>query len=240
MEVKSMKLSKRESSLLVIAMIWVAVYVYYIFFLSNVFEQYRFLKKEISVNQQQLMSLQKDKDNMYSIIKEIDEIKKQIEHLEIIIPSDKKEPEIITQLESISKSAGVKLKGIIFEINSQENNRNEEFHENNHVASQLGKDQSKPQETQNDTNKNDYTEIPIKLNIEGSYDNIISFLNDLEKFERLFIMKIITLNKKPGDTLDMQLYISAYAVKFDQKSSSESNSQNLLNQQPIINPPKSP
>lgn len=230
-----MKLSKRESNLLAIALVGLAVYIYYNFFLSNIIDRYLFLKKEMNINQQQLLNLQKDKNDIDSLIKEIEKTKKQIAELEMIIPSGKKVPEIITQLESLSKSAGVKLKGIIFESASQENkgnNGNDENYGNNNVRLQLEEGQTKSQGNQdNIINRHDYVEIPIKLNIEGSYNNVISFLNAMEKFKRLFIIKNITLNKKQGDTgdnLEMQLEICAYAVKFDQKLMAEPSTYDFM------------
>jgi type IV pilus assembly protein PilO len=223
MEVIRMKLSKRESNLLVIVLVGLAVYTYYNFFLSNIIDRYLSLKKDMKINQQQLLSLQKDKNDIDFLIKEIEKSKKQIAEMEMLIPSSKKVPEIITQLESLSKGAGVKLTGIVFESDPKEKKEEKQ---------PTDKGQLKPQNNINNVNDNDYVEIPIQLNLEGSYNNIISFLATMENFKRLYNIRNITLNKKQGDTgenLEMQLGISTFAIKYNQKLMEEPTTYDFMN-----------
>lgn len=221
-----MKLSKRESVLLGIAMATLAFFIYYNFFLSNIIDRYILLKKDINTNRQQLLTLQKDQKDLDALITEIDKNKKQLAELEMIIPSSKKMPEIIVQLEDIAKSTGVKLKGINFENiskNNKESNGNATDNESNDKRLQSGQSQTKTQGNESNMS-NDYVEIPIQLDIQTSYGNAISFLKALETFKRLFIIKNITLSKKSeetGENLEMQLEVCAYAVKIDQKLMAE-------------------
>lgn len=215
-----MKLSRREINLLAIALVGLAFFIYYNFFLSNYIYKYLLLKKDISISQKQLLSLQKDKNDIDSLIKEIEKSKKQIAEMELLVPPSKKIPEIITQLESLSKDAGVKLKGITFE-NPQDQSKGEK--------QQAGTSQSSPQDK--NINNNDYVEILMQLNLEGPYSNIISFLNSMENFKRLYNVRNITLNKKQGDTgenLELQLGIIAYAIKFNNKLMQEPSTYDFM------------
>jgi len=210
-----MKLSKRERYLIAIALAAVALFTYYNFFLSNMIDRYLSLKKDIDISQQQLLSLRKEKNAIDSLIKVIDKDKKQIAEMEMVIPSGRKAPEIITQLENISKHAGVKLKGIIFEDSPGENIT---------IAEEKQRQDNSRSEIQDNNiyNKN-YVEVPIQLNIEGPYNNIIAFLGAVENFQRLFIVNMFTLNKKQGDgkNLEMQLEMSTFAVEYGQKPGQE-------------------
>jgi len=194
-----MKLSKRESRLVSIALLAAVVFIYYLYFLSPKIDEYNKLKEEVEQNKQELGTLKAAESELAKLMDSINSDKKEITRLEGIIPSSKKLPEIIVQMESLSHEAGLKLKKVSFETPSE------------------GKD-NKAKNKDVDTKEREYAEISVKLSLTGTYDQILNFLRSVEETERIYSVRSIILAREyevAQSSIDADIELSTFAVKHD-------------------------
>lgn len=192
-----MKLSKRESRLVTVALAAVVIFVYYLYFLSPKIDEYFELKENMEVSEKKLGNLQKTESELSNLLDEIEKSKNDIAHLETIVPSNKKLPEIIVHLENFSADTGVELKEVSFESTGENKDK---------------KSDKKGEDSQN----KDYIEIPIKLTIVGSYDEILRFLESLEDSRRLYSVNNIAVAREykiADNSIGVNIGLNAFAIK---------------------------
>lgn len=165
-----MKLTKRESRLVTIAVLFMALALYYFYYLSPLLDEYFVLKQIVVENQEKLENLNQIELEQKGLKSKIEEYKKEIADLENILPSNMRLPEIIVSLEQMAHASGVKLQGIAFGAG--------------YDLQELNKDEK---------DKRDFLEIPIELTISGTYENELNFLKLLEDYPRLFKINKISV-----------------------------------------------
>jgi type IV pilus assembly protein PilO len=186
------KLSKRERFLVVLVIVAGLLFVYYQYFLTPLLAEVYEIREEVKQKEERLGSLRDSDNEIKTLLSGIEELKTKILELEYLSPVNPRRPEIVTQLEALSKAAGVKLLSVDF-----------------FMAALHGSGGGDAKEERS------YIEIPVQVNISGNYDNIIHFLKQLENAKRLYSIKgfnLLSAYAKNGEALDMSIDLHAYAL----------------------------
>jgi len=192
-----MKLSNRrgKSSFIILAIIAIIAFFYYNYFLTPILDQYELLDQKVVNNEQELGELKETDKEIDMLLENIEKSKQEIAGLENILPSNKKVPEVIVQLEAFAYETGLELQQIVFEETKKDKNKKEK----------QGKKQNE-----------DYFEINLQLVVEGAYEDVLSFLEKLENSSRLFVVDNIFLSRSSqinNGNISVQLGISTFAIK---------------------------
>lgn len=196
MEVITMKLSKRESILVTTALAAVAVFIYHYYILTPAIDTYTGIREEIGRNQKHLRSLQTAETELADLLESIEKDKREIARLEEAVPSGKKLPEVIVQLENLSLETGIELKEIFFASSGED-------------RSIKGKAMDTSEQHQ------DYIEIPVELKLTGSYGKVLDFIEGIENSKRLYSIRSITFireHETDGADIGVDLELYAYAI----------------------------
>lgn len=187
------RLNKREKAFVTVAIAAVFIYIYYNYFLYPQLEKYMALKDITSNKSIQLDELRETLKKSDLVIRDIEESKGKIASLEKVVPSNKKLPEVIVQLEQMALLSGVQIREMTFQ--NQDGNSGKE------------KDSNKV--------RDDYLEIPIGLKVTGKYKGIISFLRQVEGSKRLLKVEniFITRNTQNSGELVADIGIKTFVLK---------------------------
>lgn len=188
-----MKISKREKGFILIVCVVVIIFIYCNYYLLPLLKEYALLKNRVGSSRIEFEGLEIVEKKMNILMRNIEKSKEEMACLETVVPYSKNTPEIIVELEDLSRQSEIKLQEIVFQ--------------------NLDKDKK----TDNNTGKDkDYLEIRLQLKIEGSYENILTFFKGLENSTRLFVVNNISLTQKyqtAGDMITVQMGVSAFSTE---------------------------
>ncbi|NLT93961.1 MAG: type 4a pilus biogenesis protein PilO [Clostridia bacterium] len=185
-----MKLTEREKRLVFIAVFFIAVFVYYFYYLSPFLDEYMVLKETEMKKQEKLDHLNQTQQEQEVLKRKIEEYKGEIARLENILPSSMRLPEIIVSLEEMAKTSGVQLEEMFFSSFGKE----------------IGEEKDQSRE---------YLEIPIQLTVSGTYENELKFLKLLEDSPRIYKVNnisVVQAFQNSVENIRLNIGLSTFAI----------------------------
>lgn len=172
-------LSKREKILLAILGIIVFGYVYYNFVITPQLDTLKVSTENLVSNMAVLDGLKDSEKKIDSVKKEVEDLNKKMQESVKSIPDASRVPEIIVNIKDMVQSSGCTGGKLTFGIPDSS---------------------SQTQNAQNGDAKNVNAGIhiiPITYQVNGSYENILSFLKQIESSDRKMTIDKINISKDP-------------------------------------------
>lgn len=184
------ELGKRKKHMVLAAAIAALLFVYYQYYLSPLLTEYSAISESMRENEEKLDSLMETEREIDLLLADTEELQSYINALEILVPSNCRVPEIVTQLEACSHKSGTVLQNIVFDSFVLPDGEEKQ---------QIG-----------------YIQLPMHIFITGSYENIITFLQEIENSDRLYNVTGFSLfnnGSGAGGRLGMSIDLCAYALQ---------------------------
>ncbi|MGF7397061.1 type 4a pilus biogenesis protein PilO [Thermoanaerobacterium thermosaccharolyticum] len=185
-----MKLTARERILIVILLIVALFSLYYQFILTRQLAVIDELRQDVVNLKAEVTSY--NKINLNNIKNSLADINQKIDISNEELPDYENIEEFIVSLDDIISSTGVNFEEINFNSNQ-------------------GQEQSvNNQQAKSNSNKNNYTEIPVNIKVTGDYASITAFIRDIQTLKRINDIKSLEItsdSKSNGLLLDMNIVI---------------------------------
>ncbi|MGB9679457.1 MAG: type 4a pilus biogenesis protein PilO [Thermoanaerobacteraceae bacterium] len=183
-----MILTKREKILIYIGIIIVFLGIYYNFFLIPQLAQIKDLKLEIGLRQAEYKSIKLLNDS--SLNENFKNLENKLKVLNLQFPDEIDIEPFLLNIENILSVSGAKLKNLNFE------------------------DFSNTEDTKQQVNNNEkYVKTPVNIVVEGDYNSIFIFIDQLQNLKRLLNIQSFTIEQNNPNNLNLKISIYIYSIK---------------------------
>ncbi|AIS52359.1 Tfp pilus assembly protein PilO [Thermoanaerobacter kivui] len=185
-----MKLTKRERFLIYLALIIGFFAIYYQYYLTPKILEMQKLSSEIADKKRLLNEI--NSLNSKSLEEKLGNLDNQLKELNLRIPDNKDIEIFLFNLENMIYTTGVKVKTLSFEdLNQQQ-----------------------PQQSQQLKEKEEFVTIPINISVSGKYNQILSFIEEIQKSKRLCNIQAFDIVRGQNpEELFLNMQISIYSMK---------------------------
>ncbi|HHW56707.1 MAG TPA: type 4a pilus biogenesis protein PilO [Clostridia bacterium] len=183
-----MKLTKREKVLIYFAIIFGVIAIYYQYYLTPKILEIKNLSADLQSKKQILQQLSnlKDKNLKENLANE----QIQLKDLNEILPENKDLEIFLFNLQQILNDTGVRIKSLNFEKVDQ------------------------TQKEGGNVKKEDFVTVPVNIVVLGNYDEIMSFLKEMQNLKRLFSIQSFSIEKgQSNQNLLLNLNAFIYSMK---------------------------
>lgn len=127
-----------------------------------------------------------------------EEVKEMISLISLTLPDQKESSKLLTDIDQLARDSSLKI--TLIQSNAQ-----------------VKKDSSGSDQSLLQTTKGKYSyELPLKLELEGSFTGVLEFIKKIERYQRLLNITSMEITKdstESGDFVKMKIQLTAYLMK---------------------------
>ena len=189
------KMSPRMKAVLVCVACLLLAYFYYFFYLQTALEKKGNLEKKLTELKQEVVAKQKIASEKDKYIRELKRLKENFQVALTKLPNEKEIPDFLESVSLAGRNSGIEF--LLFEPVPIAPIK---------VDDKKGKDKAGKDKQKTSTGEKEgdgvqgseqfYTDIPIKVKISGSFQNILEFFDKISKLPRIINVENLTLGDR--------------------------------------------